>query len=103
MKEEFTINITTIKECAEKINEIISKYGQAPEIHEIFETAMPKVLKCVQNMDLEIEALREAVKAAIDASKIINLQPNIHEENDLWYARDQIDLALKKLDEARRG
>ena len=50
----------------------------------------------------ELDAFIKVAEAAMQASKIINLQPNIHEENDLWYARDQIDLALRKLDEARR-
>jgi hypothetical protein len=62
-----------------------------------------EVLKILTPTIIELDLLREVAEAARDASKIINLQPNIHDENDLWYARDGIDLALKKLDEARRG
>lgn len=65
----------------------------------------PFVAVSVDKMMAEYGALLKVAETARVAFKVINnhyLKEPPHDEG-LWFARDEIDIALKKLDEARRG
>ncbi len=50
----------------------------------------------------EFNALKEVERVARRASCIIDSLELIFEDNELWYARDIIDISLQKLDKARQ-
>ena len=68
----------TNEEYVNKITEILKNFGTPPEYGELYETALPKLLKCmenmytcIENMDNEIKTLRDQITSLerlIDAS-----------------------------------
>ncbi len=49
-------------EEATKLSEVLKKHGEYPDMHELWDTAMPKLYRTVKKMDEKIEKLEEALR-----------------------------------------
>lgn len=91
LKSWYTTDLVCVKSSDDAVNMIC----EPQDGRLIFE-----IRNSIRELCLELKAARKVVEAARYASREINghyLGQGPHDEN-LWYARDQIDLALRELD-----